>query len=426
MDKDKIVIRPHYINSLKYYDKLFPFLLEENIDLVYVLKRDNEMENYCKLNGRKYVVLNFREDKGTRNIFDPFIRYKFKRRVNILFKDIKPKLVIQTNDMHVFNDIIVKVAKKFKIMTLVLGWAITAPEEKYFEKREREYSKLIKKRSGFQNLVDKFLKIFLRIINTPLYLFFNVYSNHKMSFSQGNSDIVAVINRFTKNLLVKQGVDENKIRIVGSLHYDDSLNSIKKKSPIIIKKKLNLNTNDVVITYFSQPFYTKDIKILSFEEQLEYVKLIINKVDRFYKEIKKSYIFLFKLHPAENKKDYNIFLNKDNVKIFTETDNTDLILVSDVCISQHSSVIQSVIVMKKPILSLNILGLDIIREGAKVLGISNCINTWDEFIENLKLFERNNYSVLNNIIYDRVILDGKCYTRIINLIKNMINLTKLK
>ncbi|MFX0141421.1 MAG: CDP-glycerol glycerophosphotransferase family protein [Candidatus Hodarchaeota archaeon] len=419
MNEELIAVCPHYIGSLKYYDKLFLPLLKENIEMIYLFRNNNEMEEYCKVNNRKYHIIN---QKST---WEPLYRYRIKKEVREFIKKWKPKLVLQTNDMHVYNDIIVKVAKRFKILTLVLPWATTTPEEYNFKLRQIKEYKYLSKLSKTQIIKMNFYNNIFKIINYPIFIIMGVYSNHKLSLGQGDSDLVGVINKYSKNLLIKQGVNEKKIKILGLLHFDDTLNA-KNQSIANLRKKFKLKESEVSIVYFSQPFYKKDLSFLTLEAQLNFLENLIAIISEFYKEKRKNYKLFIKLHPAEELNDYERFSNMNDIQIIKDADNIELILASDFCISFMSTVILSVIALEKPILSLNILGLEAIEIGAKVAGVKECINTWDELKINLDKLEDCEYSTLDNVDYDMLILDGKCYYRTINLIKNMVRITKLR
>ena len=60
-----------------------------------------------------------------------------------------------------------------------------------------------------------------------------------------------------------------------------------------------------------------------------------------------------------------------------------------------------------------------IEIGANLVGIKNCIKTWEEFNQVLIVLHENNYKLFDNINYNRVIMDGKSYERTIALIKKI-------
>jgi hypothetical protein len=379
------------------------------------------MIDFCIENERLYEILDIRSQYKVKLFFEPFDRYLFKKKIENFINKYEPKLIIQPNDTNVYNDLIVKIAKKKKIKTLGLQWAVTAQEEFYFKNRFTKNLKNIKGIPLYRIVLNNFLNKFFGILHFPLLHFLGVYSNHKLSLGQGNSDAFGVINKFTKNLLIKQGVNERKLIIIGSLHYDDALKTSRFKSKSDLREKYKIANNDISIVYFSQPFYKKDITILSLNDQLNYLDDLIKNIESFFKEKSKNYKLIIKLHPAESLEDYQIYVKRENVILLEHTDNYELLLLSDLCISQHSTILQAAIVMRKPIISLNILDLEATRILSKVIGIKKTINSWAEFKEALEILEDSNYTSLNNISFDNVIIDERSYYRIKKLIKTLIS-----
>lgn len=423
MSKENIFIVPHYINSLNYYDKLYDYLLEENIETIYLFGENIEMVKYCVTRGRKYEILTIKITPNLKKLIKPIFYYFLMKKVKKLFKKYDPKLIIQVNDASQYNDIIVRAARQYKIRTLVLQWALTSPEEFYFKERKKKQILFYQKRTDFQNLIIGFGNEFLNKFHYLLEIALNVHSNHKQSFGQGVSDFIGVFNDYTKKILIKQGVDQKKIKLLGSLNYDDALN-VKGKSINEIKKDLNINDADVNILFFSQPFYIKDINVLTLDEQLKYIEDLIKNIDDFYSNINKTYNLLIKLHPIEDIKNYKKFVSKKNITITKDLDNNDLIKLCDLCISQHSTILQNAIILKKPIISLNILNLIQIEKGSKIVGITQALKSWKNFIQILNILEKKNYTPFNYIDYDKVIADGKCYDRTISIIKILIKNSK--
>ena len=58
-----------------------------------------------------------------------------------------------------------------------------------------------------------------------------------------------------------------------------------------------------------------------------------------------------------------------------------------------------------------------IKAGAKVIGIKESLESWEDFIHTLKKLELNHYQPLDNILPNRLIIDGYSYRRCVALIK---------
>lgn len=376
------------------------------------------MKEYCLKSNTKFI--------STKYPYYPKFKFSYllnllllgilKVQIMTLFKRIKPSLVIQTNDAHDFNNIVVTVAKDLHIPSLAIQWAQTAPELYYIKLKTQN-------RSGHNR--NKFIKYTTPLINL-IYRFHVIFSKipliKKKSLGQGFSDYIFVINQYTKLLLKKQGVNESKIYIAGSIAYDDALSS-SFRPDIEIKTQLQIDDDKITILYISQPFYKKDIRILSKSKQLKLVHKILENVIKFYNSIKKDFNFIIKLHPIESEEDY-LHLTKDfkSLKIIKDFNNAELIKISDFCIGYSSTLLQSVIIMKKPVLSLNLIPelKSVIEIGSQISGIAHNIQSWSEFQENLQALEINGYQPLDNVNRKNFVLDKKVYFRMETWISELI------
>ena len=316
---------------------------------------------------------------------------------------LKPDLIIQQNDMHFFENEIVNQAKKRNISTLLIQWAFTGPEKDYFENKVKK--KLFNKNS---NPLKFKIKEVTASINNFLNSLLGLTFTNKLSIAQGDSDKVSVINKFTKDLLIKQGVDSNKIIITGHLDYDPAIMNRRKKERNKIFK----------ILYISQPFYGKDLKRIKFDQQMKYIRKLYSYIDKVFR----NYCFYIKLHPAENIEDYISMKKISNIKIKTDFDKDIQIANADLIITSHStSLIMCVISSNKPILTLNILNIPEADRGYKRIGLDDqIIKNWDELEVALKKASDNPAGFIREANKYLLITDGKCRKRIINLITKMV------
>ncbi|MBD3211016.1 MAG: hypothetical protein GF311_00270, partial [Candidatus Lokiarchaeota archaeon] len=243
------------------------------------------MIEYCKRKQRKFEIVNLSKKKRLENLIFPFFKNKFRKEIYNFLLDIKPKLIIQPNDAHFYNDTIVKMAKEIDIPILVLQWAATAPEDIYIKIKEIKALEPNNRKTILEKLKDHFMSIFKFLVHNPIENLLRLNINHKISLGQGNSDKVGVINEYTKNLLFKQGVDEKKIIVVGSLNFDDIIKiSYQTQKVKELERKLDKKNDMVIITYFSQPFYKKDLNFLTLEEQLVHLNKIYDFLNNFYSQ----------------------------------------------------------------------------------------------------------------------------------------------
>lgn len=397
----RIIIFSHYLGALKYFDKLYDKLTEEGHEIIYGFWRDDKylksMIKYCQENNRKYYALHYK--------IDFFVyKYIYRNSVKKMLDTLKPDLIIQTNDMYFFQNEIVNQAKKRNISTLVIQWAFTGPERIYIDSKNR--NKPSNEKDG-EKIKAKLKKIIIsknKIFNK----FLRLEYNNKLSIAQGDSDRVSVINEYSRDLLIKQGVDKEKIVITGHLDFDN-----KSEGGENLKGIKNEKTK---ILYISQPFYGKDLERITLNQQIEYIKKIYNYVDTLFDK----YCFYIKLHPAEDKKDYYQLRKMKNLRIKTNFDSEIQIINADLVISSHSTLLMSAISFKKPIITLNILKIPESESGLKRMGIDdNIIYDWKELEKALRAFIKNPKKYIRKPNQYLLVTDGKCKKRMIGLITEM-------
>lgn len=407
-----IIIQPHHLTVLEYFDKMYYHLLLEGIHVIYVFRFNIEMINYCLKNNRNYEILDFKY-----GMYNPLSRYKFKLSIIKLFINYNIRLVVQYNDSIVYNGMITDVAKKLNITTMVLQWALLLPEDLHkYRKENIRYNKI--KNMSYMSLCKNVCTEILHILYIPIYKLMQTYFNEMFSFGKGNSDVIAVINQYSKDLLIKEGI-ESKICVVGSFDFDD-IQNIKYEKIHELKNKLCINDSEIIISYFSQPFAIDELKILSKWEYEKYILTMIYFISQYYKSRDINYKLIIKVHPRDNI-DYNRFMEYfDNVIIVTGNCNNELIYISKFIIGHYSTTMRIPMILNKPVISINTFELQQLDIGAKSLGIKDIVHTWVDFGRVLQVLTNNNYSSLSNIDYSRIITDGKCYERIIKLIKELI------
>lgn len=398
----RILIFSHYLGSLKYFDKLYDELVSNNCEVIYGFWYDNkyaiEMIKYCRNNNKNFYRLNYQGDLFIKRMF-------YKLSVKNMLEKLKPDMIIQQNDMHFYQNEIVHQAKIRKIPTLAIQWAFTAPEDAYTNSKQNNQIF-----NGKTNQIKYVIKQNILSINKVINKLSSLDYKNKLSIAQGGSNRVAVVNKYSKDLLIKQGVKKNKIIVTGHLDFDNAVANIPKNE---IE-----NSKYLKILFISQPFYTKDLKRITIDEQIDYIKKIYLAFDKELNNFK----FYLKLHPAEKIESYSSLNKLPNLIVKENFDNEISINVSNLVISSHSSLLMSAVVAKKPILTLNILKIKETKNALKVMKIDdNIINSWDELNEFLKLYKQNPKQFIRKINHDFLITDGLCKKRTIDLILGMIH-----
>jgi hypothetical protein len=216
----------------------------------------------------------------------------------------------------------------------------------------------------------------IKVINIQHGVLYDLYP-----LSEPISDYICVWGQYTKNILKRYGVNDEKILITGSPHYDYLYNN---------KKKI-LKINYDHILFITQPTY------------LSYISQLINK----FQKISNSLILIVKPHPSQSGHNYYPLISK-KVKLVNPRANLEGLLNKyDVVLAFNSAAILEVALMQKIIFIYNIpekieyfqsLGIIFNTVNELILNLNEMKNDEMRYIEyqsNLKR-ELNNHILLNN------------------------------
>ncbi|GAB4321050.1 MAG: hypothetical protein Kow0069_25230 [Promethearchaeota archaeon] len=422
-----VLVVPHYVNALRYYDRLYEPLMSRGLELAYAFYSTPQfvdaMKAYCLERGRRHVVLEDARLRRSYQYLEPYYRYRLLRQVRATFDAFRPSVLVQTNDMTFFNDAFVKVAKERNVPSVAYQWAVTVPESLLrYVKRLNEQART-KVPDGFKPTASplrvawrSWVRVALRVLHAPVELALGVRSNHVQSIGQGDSDYFVAINEYTKRLLVRQGVSAKKILVGGLFHHDDAVAS--RDAPVgDLRHKYGLPTDRVVVTCFNQPFYAKDLRLLSFEEQRAILSRLVEEVFEFYSSVGKEATFVLKLHPAEDPSAYEGFADLPGVVVLWEANNVELARVSQVCVGWHSTALQTVLLLDVPLISLDVdPRLPFVSAASRSMGVRSNVKSWEAFRETLRRLDSNGYRPLERPLPGRLIADGRCQAYAVELI----------
>ena len=381
--KPTIWLLCHYPGSYQYFEALIPhleasyqvnFLFTPKVKPIYL----KEMEKNCqKKNYSFYSIKKINLPVFFQKIpllCDPIIfslDYKWKSRK--FLKNNQVDKIIASSDTNFYHNYLMRKAKQKKAETFVLQWSFI------FEREITRKEKLKLKPYRPPN--------FKSYIKQKLTNLLMGRGNDFKTLGGGASDKIGVINQRTKNSFIKEGINHDKISVVGFLDFSQIEKAQKELTNPEIKQKIakeySINLGKTNIAVFSHPFNIKDVGDLSDEEQLAFFEKIIQSIRKVFPQ--ETADILFKIHPAEN---INLYkpLEKYGVKIFNkESSNGVIVYFSNLYISHFSTTNLIPMMMQKPCIFLNIFTL----AGAEQKLGQIFTPTHQELVEKLRAFQAN-------------------------------------
>ena len=222
--------------------------------------------------------------------------------------------------------------KKIKIDTL--RYFITALKAKYWIT-----SVNIERGLHFKNKSTKYLNTWH---GTPLKFIGNAVSGRK-DFNCSNVDIFCYAGGYEKDIYIKNfGVKEEALLLSG-LPRNDELYHLTPKNIIQIKGKLGIPNGKKVILY--APTWRD-----STDNGKTYTLTPPLSIDKWQKELGNEYIILFRMH-AFTTKIMKLSFNEFVWDMSLYPDINELMMVSDILISDYSATIFDYSILERPIIS---------------------------------------------------------------------------
>ena len=400
--KEQLVFVPHYMGSLRYFEKLIPHL-SGKYKVCFLLvdaKRDHEyfeeMKKYCASAGYCFttieIPINFFKKLSASRVgwfFKTWICQKFleswsqfkavkffKKSADNFLKDSSIKKIVSVNDNSIYMRYFLGQANRKGIDTMILQWALSYEGQRLRPKKNRGF---------LERNIYYFTKFILSFFNkTARRIIFGGDFEHKKGVAgAGPAKRLGVINEQAKNYLLENGVSGGKISIVGYLDFylaekmkKELDNNLGQK--IRIAEKMGVNLSKKNITIFSCPLYLKDVTVLTKEGQLEYT-------EKMFKTIRENCLeslfqINFKAHPSEDLLIYEPLAKKYGVRLFDKnTNNFELIYLSDLYISENSTTNFIPIIMGKDSIFENFIDLPVVEKAREYFGIKRYIHEITEF-----------------------------------------------
>lgn len=418
--KPTICFVPHYIGSLKYFEKISK-ISSENFSIMYLfyfLKKpySDEMITHSSLNG--YDFFSIESPRWVEYVFIGPLKFLinqfyYKKGVREFLLKVRPSKLVFVNDKGFYVRYLEAEAKKLGIETLLLQWALTY---------EGQNVKPIKKSSsGARVFLGRFYGRLKKYLTNGVVriVYGDEFSFNKQPLGLGFTDKVGVINKHAYDLFVRNGVDSRKISIVGYADFflAENIVSRLKNNPeekIRIHSKYGLDLNKKTILVFGAPFHRKDIVILNDDEQRDYILKVLETIRNICSQ--SLYNIVLKIHPSESLDFYHNILEKDYILLDKKAQNEELIGIADLYIADNTTTNFMAMVMKKKAIFINLHNLPIVEMSAPYFGIKRFIKTYLEFENALSNYRINGILEISGETEDNIIVSGS-KERILNWLK---------
>jgi len=395
--KPQLVFMPHYIGSLKYFERLSPFL-EIKYEILFFpilpiqyadTRFYKEMIQYCESKGIKIFK---------RSEFKPasFLKYipgyallkqaeLFKNDLKLFFENKNIQKIVAVNDTGFPLDYFFLQARKKGIETMVLQWALISPGQDSAPHKQSSRIRILAHR--FKRAMSIFLK--RKLLEVVMREKLDIV---KHFVGNGSAERFGVINKKNFDYLKLRGIPEEKMSIVGYLDFYTAekvkrelyTDTVLKKE---IAKKYSINTNKKNIILFTSPYNTKEVTILDDQAQCAYFKDILDTVREILPP--DDFDLSVKIHPAENINTYEPLI-KEGVKIHVIADNSELIGLSDLYLAESTTVNFIPIIMSKDCIFTNFLNLSLVELTKESFAIKKFITDKEEFKNLLVSFKEGN------------------------------------
>lgn len=438
----RVLFVTYRAKCIDHFLKVATALKEKEIESVFILpnfKDKNEAGQFIGFLGINYMYIDI--PQAFREPFTFWLRQAriYERISEQILNKYNPKLIIFVDTCLGFRAFFQKVAAERKIKTAVLQWYIPASNQAYKNLEKKKWmDRYTNGDIGIFNKVLHFLSFssegawrFSQVKNYYDKFILNLmgYEFSDNTYYPGSgSDFFITMNEDSKKHFLSQGINEEKIVVLGSPSFDEYWEIMHSDLSILdreIRASLNINNEKPIITFGTQPLEKKGF--LSQDEYMESVREII-KLLLNYKE---KFNIIIKLHPADLIDEYNVKLSSftNFIKIVKDVDLKKLIYISKIYISSFSASSMDAIIFGIPVITYNFWRKDdILMDYFKSFGGTLHAQSLDElqaFIQKLVKNDQALYLQLKkeqeNIRHSRFILDGGCTSRIVDFCHSIIN-----
>lgn len=238
---------------------------------------------------------------------------------------------------------------------------------------------------------------------------FGVLTKNPYVMGSGSCDILCINNHYYKSRYIHQGVNENKIRVVGDGSYDHIHKQYSQRSVIrqrLVKKYRLDNNKKIVIVALPQ---LGEHEELPWDKHWQEINFLVKSLESL------DHNTLISLHPKMNEKNYKYLEKKFNCRILDER-LSDSLPSADLFIATYSSTVTWSILCGIKTVIVDFYGFkytmyDFLKSIRKVEEKEKFISTLENTLTENIDFSKD-WEMLSK---DRV-FDGKTMQRYINLI----------
>ncbi|MBM3254617.1 MAG: hypothetical protein FJZ16_10210, partial [Candidatus Omnitrophica bacterium] len=177
-------------------------------------------------------------------------------------------------------------------------------------------------------------------------------------------DFIGVMDEFTKEEMIKEGFEPERLLITGQPYFDGLFELAKtfdKEKVIQFRDELNISNSDILISFFSQPLTKTRPNSADEPGYLGYTQLtILNSLIKALYILKKDLgrpITLFvKLHPKETPDEIDDLISGKTIGIAVDKniDPRKLMLSSDIVCGMFTMILVEAFLIRKKVLSIQI------------------------------------------------------------------------
>jgi UDP-N-acetylglucosamine 2-epimerase len=241
-----------------------------------------------------------------------------------------------------------------------------------------------------------------------------------------NVDVIASWGEAFKQILLRRGIEPERIVVTGNPEYDELANSLERNRDMIkekIQRKLRLNDTVKIVLYTPTPEETGPTR----QEQHFMEKKIIESVSEL-----QNVCVIFRMHPlSERGTEIENFILKNEkyqkvVRVVIDISTHELLFLCDLLIAEYTTAAIDAMVLKKPVIMCNFTGREDVVDYAKMGGALGIYDPRDlkEAIHKILTDKAERDRLIRKsqeyLVYQAGKLDGLATKRVIDLIKKMV------